>query len=402
MKFMLLRRKCLEGTLEELKKQTQIDDEVKNLIKCLQFGRECDPKHRFGISQTEFSLHNGCLIRGIRVYIPKPLRNKVLEELHSAHFGISRMKSLARAYVWWNQMDKDIELLVSKCELCQSTRPDPKRITPIHCWTRPNKPFKRVHADYTGPFMGKYLFIMVDAYSKWPEVHIVPNMTTETTIQKCREIFSQFGIPNIFVSDHGTQFNSGEFQNFLKINNIVHKQGAPYHPATNGQAERYVQTIKYKLKASKCTSNTMRIELAKILLAYRRAIHPTTGKSPAMLMLGRQIQSRLDLMLPHNDISNRLRLITNKKFSAGDRVAVRDYLAKNKWQFGVVENNIGDLHYNVKLDDGRKWKRHADQMRKVDVESNAPLTQHRDEDPNLNLDKPNDAVTEGIPQAVLQ
>lgn len=91
--------------------------------------------------------------------------------------------------------------------------------------------------------MGKYFFVLVDAYSKWPEVHIVSNMSTDTTIQKCREIFASFGIPKIFVSDHGRQFDSAEFKNFLKANGILHKQGAPYHPATNGQAERYIQTI---------------------------------------------------------------------------------------------------------------------------------------------------------------
>lgn len=109
-----------------------------------------------------------------------------------------------------------------------------------------------------------------------------------------------------------------EFRQFLKNNGILHKQGAPYHPATNGQAERYVQTIKNKLMASKCTPVTVHAEMSKILMAYRRAIHPATGKSPAMLMFGRQIQSRLDLLIPNDDVNNQLRILPSKQFVVGE------------------------------------------------------------------------------------
>lgn len=339
----------LPVTTEELKEQTGADKDVTKLLKSLQYGRECDSRDRFGVAQTEFSLQNGCIFRGIRVYIPQKLRERVLNELHTAHFGISKMKSLARAYVWWNSMDKEIESVVNKCIECQNTRPDPKKIKVTHTWMRPRKPFERVHADYAGPIFGKYLFVLVDAFTKWPEIHICPNMNSDTTIQKCREIFSQFGIPNVFVSDHGRQFDSKEFQQILKNNGILHKQGAPYHPATNGQAERYVQTIKNKLMASKCTPVTVHAEMSKILMAYRRAIHPATGKSPAMLMFGRQIQSRLDLLIPNDDVNNQLRILPSKQFVVGERVAVRDYLSKVKWRYGTVEKICGELHYDVKL-----------------------------------------------------
>lgn len=369
----------LPVTANELKIETKADDEVQKLIECLKYGRNCDSKYRFGIPQLEFSLHDGCLLRGMRVYIPKTLRKKVLDELHTAHFGMSRMKSLARAYVWWNNLDKDIEKLVTNCFACQSTRPDPKKVMPIRGWATPSKPFERVHADYAGPVLGKYLFVLVDAYTKWPEVRVVSNMTTETTIQECREIFSTFGTPNVFVSDHGRQFDSAEFKNFLNLNGIIHKQGAPYHPATNGQAERYVQTIKQKLLAAKCTANTLNAELSKILLAYRRSIHPATGKSPSMAMFNRQINSRLDLLLPQNN-NNYNFIETTKTFSVGEKVAVRDYLYKTKWRFGVIDERLGELHYNVKLNDGRIWKRHVDQMRKV-----GEMLQESEQQENVNI-----------------
>ncbi|XP_036346032.1 uncharacterized protein K02A2.6-like [Rhagoletis pomonella] len=71
------------------------DTEVANLLGCLKYGRFCEPKDRFSIPKAEFTLQKGCLLHGIRVYIPKKLRDRVLEE---EHFGMAKMKMLARAY----------------------------------------------------------------------------------------------------------------------------------------------------------------------------------------------------------------------------------------------------------------------------------------------------------------
>lgn len=330
----------------------------------LRYGRVCNPRDRFGIEQTEFSLQGDCLLRGIRVYIPIELRKKVLMELHTGHFGNSKMKALARAYCWWPKLDMDIEDMVLNCSLCQAQKPNPQMV-PVHCWLPPRKVFERVHVDFAGPFMGKYFFVLIDALSKWPEIHMVPNITTTATILKCKQIFSTFGLPNILDSDHGSQFNSSEFKCFLKENGIVHKQGAPYHPATNGQAERFIQTFKNKMKSMRTQASTIENDLAIFLLAYRRSIHPSTGKSPAMLMLGRQIPNRLDLLVPEGNNAKERRAGPTKSFRRGDRVAVRDYMANEKWRFGAVTETKGDLHYRVQLDDNRTWTRHVDQMRKV-------------------------------------
>lgn len=359
-------------TVIELSTATSKDETIRTLMQALSCGRICNGKDRFDVNQSEFSMQQGCLMRGIRVYIPLILRERVLNELHSAHFGMTKMKSLARGYCWWPKMDMDIEKLVSNCRLCQSVRPEEKKVF-THHWVAPNGPFERVHADFAGPMHGQYLFILVDAYTKWPEVHVINNITAETTITKCREIFATFGIPNCFVSDWGTQFTSNEFYNFLMSNGIQHKKGAPYHPATNGQAERYVQTVKDKLKTISCQKNELRKQIAQILFAYRRAIHSTTGKSPAMMMFGRQIRNRLDLMMPNQNTKiDQKQPELHKQFESNDRVAVRDYLSNEKWKFGIVDKRMGRLHYDVKLDDGRQWKRHVDQMRKVgeNIQSN--------------------------------
>ncbi|XP_058827472.1 uncharacterized protein K02A2.6-like [Topomyia yanbarensis] len=354
-------------TVDELGSATLADQNVKELVCGLRCGRIVEAKFRFSVRQEEFSLQKDCIMRGLRVYIPPSLRKKVLDELHSTHFGVSRIKSLARAYCWWQGIDGDIERQVQNCASCQVTRSNPSSVS-FHCWETPSEPFQRVHADYAGPFMGLYFLILVDAYSKWPVVRIVSNMTTETTIHECREFFSAYGIPSVFVSDNGRQFTSTEFARFMKMNGIVQKFSAPYHPATNGQAERFIQTMKTKLKAMQCDRSEVHSELCSILLSYRKMIHPATGRSPSMLVFGRQMRSRLDLMVPSNDSKGSEIEQKTRELNVGSRVAAREYVHENKWEFGTIKLRFGKLHYLISLDDGREWKRHIDQIRLVGTE----------------------------------
>lgn len=351
-------------TVDELAKATAADRSVKVLLQGLRNGKDVDPRDRFGVDQLEFTVQKGCVMRGIRVYVPMNLRAKVLAELHSTHFGTSRLKALARGYVWWEKIDKDIEEMVRNCEHCQSTRAEPAKV-PTHCWEPATRPFERVHVDFAGPFKNTYFIVLVDAYTKWPEVRILNNITTATTIRICREYFATYGIPSVLVTDHGVQFTSDEFQRFLKTNGVYHKMGAPYHPATNGQAERFVQTFKAKLKSLQCDAGTMHAELCSVLLTYRKTIHPATGKSPSMMLFNRQIRSRLDLLVPDSASASKEVDGKVRNIPEGVRVAVRDYLNKDKWKYGVVSEKLGKLHYNVELDDGRTWKRHIDQLREV-------------------------------------
>ena len=88
--------------------------------------------------------------------------------------------------------------------------------------------------------------VVVDAFTKWPEVAIMHETTTEATLDQLRTIFARWGIP-----DNGPQFTSVGFANFIKSNNCKHTLTSPYHPATNGLAERFVQSFKQALRASR-------------------------------------------------------------------------------------------------------------------------------------------------------
>ena len=82
--------------------------------------------------------------------------------------------------------------------------------------------------------------MVVDAHSKWMEVSIVYSATTATTIEKLRTRFATHGLPRTVVSDNGSVFTSSNFEQFMLRNGIHHVRTAPYHPASNGLAERAV------------------------------------------------------------------------------------------------------------------------------------------------------------------
>ncbi|GFX29953.1 uncharacterized protein K02A2.6 [Trichonephila clavipes] len=177
-------------------------------------------------------------------------QNQVLEELHVGHPGIVKLKAIARSYCYWQGIDSSIANFVRNCSACIATRNEPAKIN-RHPWEWPNGPWQKIHVDYAGPFMGKMFFVVSDAYSKGIEVIPMKNITASFTIHHLRILFAHNGIPLTLVSDNGASFTSYEFRHFFKLNNIKHITSAPYHPATNGQAERIVQLFKASLKSSR-------------------------------------------------------------------------------------------------------------------------------------------------------
>ena len=120
--------------------------------------------------------------------------------------------------------------------------------------------------------------IVVDAYSKWSEVVPMTTKSTTKTVEELRSMFGRNGIPDQIVSDNGPQFIAAEFSVFVKNNGIKHIRCAPYHPATNGLVERFVQTFKQGMRASK-SNKSISSRPANFLLAYRTARHTTKGQS---------------------------------------------------------------------------------------------------------------------------
>lgn len=199
-------------------------------------------KKYFKIRRSLYS-SEGCLMFGNRVAIPMSLRNKILDILHSDHIGIVRSKLVARSYVWWFNMDQDIESKIKCCHVCQSTQNSQKPI--IKSWSEESKPWSRIHVDLLETHKSKMLLI-VDSFSKWVECFLMSSTNVNNVIEKLNECFARFSVPSVIVSDNGPPFNSLEFSNYCKDRQVRLLHTAPYNPRSNGLAEREVQSVKKK------------------------------------------------------------------------------------------------------------------------------------------------------------
>ncbi|KAK9685994.1 Integrase zinc binding domain [Popillia japonica] len=173
----------------------------------------------------ELSIDNGLLMWGYRVVIPAKFRKQLLEEIHGAHNGVVRMKALARQYFWWPGLDFDIEKFVKACDACMQNSSSPAKSALIK-FEQSNHVYDRIHLDFLGPYHSKVYLIIVDSFSKWPEVYQMSKTDSTTTIDKLRDCFAS------------------EFEKFCRENGIVHITSAPYHPSTNGAAENSVSLLK--------------------------------------------------------------------------------------------------------------------------------------------------------------
>lgn len=114
-------------------------------------------------------------------------------------------------------------------------------------WSNARKPWERVHVDYF-ELEGKDYLVLVDTYSKWVNEELMTSTTSAKTIDTLRSWFAVFGLPETLVSDNGPQFTSEEMEVFLSKNGVKHVLVPPYHPASNGAAERTVQIVKRTLQ----------------------------------------------------------------------------------------------------------------------------------------------------------
>ena len=158
------------------------------------------------------------------------------------------------------------------------------------------------------------------------------------------------------------------------MNGIKHTTSAPYHPSSNGLAERAVQIVKRGLK--KELSGSMNTRLAKVLFSYRLTPQSTTGVFPSELLLGRRLRTRLDLLRP--DITRRVEEKqyqhkvrhdrTAKSQVSDDLVYVKNFGKGQMWLPGKIVKVTGPVSFIVALQDSRQRRCHVDQLRSRESE----------------------------------
>ena len=329
---------------------------------------------QFRRREGELSTHEGCLLWGSRVVVPVKLQRRVLHMLHEGHLGESHTKSFARMYVWWPNIDVDICRMVSECTTCQTYRRQAP-VAPLSPWTWPTRPWERIHVDYCGPVNGQMMLVIADACTKWLDVHVTTRSTAEVTIEELRKSFSNWGLPKVVVTDNATCFTSPAFQSFCAKNGIKHLLTAPLSPKSNGLAERAVQTVKQGVR--KQQGGSLQSKVVRFLFAYRTTPHSVTRHTPAELMMGRQLRTRLDCVLPN--LQERMVEMQGRMKERYDEKACRRIVLpgmpvlvsqvaglagvdrSTRWLRGSCIGRSG-FKLTVRLTDGRVIQRHLDQV----------------------------------------
>ncbi|UYV77695.1 K02A2.6-like, partial [Cordylochernes scorpioides] len=285
-------------SLNDIKKQSEADPFFKFLTKIIQTGNwpyqidddELKSLHKF---KEELSVYDNLILKGKRIVIPTDLRRNILDLAHETHQGIARTKQILREKYYWPNMDKDIERRIKNCYICEVNQPlrhdQPLTTIPI-----PPRPWYKVGVDLVGPIDSKYILTLIDYYSSFPEAIIINDISSKTIISKLKEIFARYGFPIEIVSDNGLQFVSKDTEQFFMKLGIKHIRVSPYYPKSNGKIERFHRYLKKQLISVKLQGKDWKEELQCVLMAYRSTPHPSTGKTPALLLFSREIRNKLN------------------------------------------------------------------------------------------------------------
>lgn len=249
-----------------------------------------------------------CVARGQRAIVPMTLRRRALDMAHDGHLGMVRMKQRCRRTIWWPGIDQDIEQMVRECEAClmsgKSRKPNKTPLQPIP-W--PPQPWDTIEIDIVGELHGaphdcRFLIVVHDLCSKWPEVQPTSQATSNRVIAFMRDLFSRWGLPSTVITDNGPQFISHEFGLFLDSLGIKHLKTAYYHPQTNGGVERFNQVLKQGLRSHLIEGQSFSDAIRSILVSYRATPHALTRVSPAKLMTNRTMRLPLEMLQPPQQV----------------------------------------------------------------------------------------------------
>ena len=268
------------------------------------------------------------------------------------------MRKAARMQFWWPQINEQIERIVKDCKGCNKFRRKPAS-APLCSWPFAHRSLERVHIDFC-EFKGKMLLVMIDAYSKYIWVHVMNSDTT--TLKTLAVLFTWFterGFPRTLVSDNGPQFTAKEFTDKMSKWGVKHLLTPPYHPASNGLAEKAVGIVKDKLKKMNAPGNPLdlHIMVQTVLRYYRATPHSSTDQTPYELisnapipvMFPQLISTQKSLQETNRNSIPKNKIGSTRNFSVGDIVLVYDPVSKLN-AYGLINELKSNNSYIVDMD----------------------------------------------------
>ena len=300
-------------TLLNLKREQRQDPKLQDLITFLE--KDTLPDTKSDRERTLRESQDHLILEGMLVHIntalwkhhnelsfqpvvPKVMQKAVLQHFHdvpmAGHAGHRKMLSTMIPKVHWKGMPTDIQKYCSSCNICLKAKKfniNPK--SPMQQHNIVSHPFEFVHIDAIGPLPEtpaghKYIQVVVDRFTKFCIAYSTTSLDADTTAAEfITNVILAHTVPSTLQSDNGTSYTGTKFKNMTNIFRIKHVFSTPYRPKSNGQAERYVQTISTGIRAY-CMDNqtSWDIYLPYVVHAINTHISSTTQYSPFFMLHG--------------------------------------------------------------------------------------------------------------------
>ncbi|PJE77411.1 hypothetical protein CI610_03666 [invertebrate metagenome] len=222
--------------------------------------------------------------------------------------------------------------------------------------------------------------VVVDYFSRYPEICLLENKTASTVIMHLKSILARHGIPETIMSDN-MPFNSKEFKGFANAWDIDLVTSSPTYPKSNGLSERMVQTVKNMLRKS----GEEESDPYTALLEYRNTPLSGLSYSPAELLMSRSLRSKIPvkntMLMPKVAENAREQLTTRQEHQKfhydkhaqclpslmpGDAVRMR---VQKTWEPAVVQQrHTTPRSYVVQTPNGRSYRRNRNHLLKTPEE----------------------------------
>ena len=270
--------------------ETKGDPELSKLYKIVMNGWpdeksmvpvEIQPYFNF---RDEIGAQDGLLFKGERIIIPHTMRDEIMERIHIGHLGKEKCKARARASVFWPGINAMIDDLLDHCSTCLRFQRSQQK-EPLLPLDVPERPWQTIGADYFY-YKGQDYLLLVDYFSKYPEVIRVNQKTAESTIKAMKDVFARHGIPEKLIADN-MPFDSVTFRTFARDWEMEVITSSPHYAKSHGQVERFVQIMKQMLRKAEDAGQ----DAYKALLEFRNTPITELGFSPAQLLMSRRLRS---------------------------------------------------------------------------------------------------------------
>ena len=383
-------------TLGEIARETDSDPVLARVRQLLNQGARSASKNdnakvqKFNPVLSQMTVTgNGILLKDDRIVLPEALQRTAIQLAHKgSHPGRSGIERRLRFHFFFHDMFAKVQEFVLSCSDCASFV-EKKTKEPIQPHKVPETAWEAVSVDLFGPMpSSRHVVVVQDIGSRYPAAKLVSSTKSSEVIPALDEVYTEYGYPELQISDNGPPFNSTCMKEYAEAHGIDTQFSAPYCPSQN-PSETFMKTIGKSMKVSKHDRASEEKAIRDTLKTYRQTPHPATGIPPANFIFRDGVKTEFPrkpsssqvvsqarekdaiLKKTRQDAFNSSKYVRHDQVERGDVVLVKDAARRSKFSpvylpdpFVVVEVAEGAKHVVLQcLRNQRRLVRHLNDVK---------------------------------------